>query len=253
MSHLAVKYHNDLNQIPFRSFNAVEMDLFFTILASIKDEGVQEVVYSFSKIRELSKYTKNRKEDLVSDLEDMIIKLNQLIYKIEDGSKLIYFTLFPTFIIDKDNQTLTIEVHKKFEYIMNNLNGGNFTVLQLKEIVSLKSTYSKTIYRLLNQFAENGRLHVAYDDFKKQLDIPDSYDNHGIKLRILEQAKKELKPYFKNLTYKEIRNGRKLVRYDFFFKPDSKVKEEEEKRISKENYEKRFPSQLPKGQITIGH
>lgn len=253
MSQLAVKYHNDLNQIPFRSFNAVEMDLFFTILASIKEQGCEEIVYTFNKIRELSKYNQSRNTDLVRDLRSMVDKLNSLVYTIETKSKIILFTLFPTFIIDKENQTLTIEVHKKFEYIMNNLNNGNFTVLQLKEIVSLKSTYSKTIYRLLNQFSENGRLHIAYDDFKKQLDIPESYDNYKIKIRVLEQAKKELKPYFKNLTYKEIRNGRKLVRYDFFFKPDSKVKEEEEKRISKENYEKRFPSQLPKGQITIGH
>lgn len=36
MNELTVKYKNDLNTIPMRSFNRAELDLFFSICAKMK-------------------------------------------------------------------------------------------------------------------------------------------------------------------------------------------------------------------------
>ena len=64
-------------------------------------------------------------------------------------------TLFNYFEFNTDNRTLDVQVAPMFEYIVNKLT-ANFTVYELAEFTSLKSTYSKTMYRILKQWKTLG-------------------------------------------------------------------------------------------------
>lgn len=43
-------------------------------------------------------------------------------------------------------------MNEEFEYILNKWNEGNWTQFMLDEFIHIKSTYSKTLFRLLKQW-----------------------------------------------------------------------------------------------------
>lgn len=239
MSKLAVKYDNDLNTIPFRNFNSVELDLFFSICANLKEKGTNKVTYNFDKLKEISKYEHRSVSRFVNDLDSTYQKLLNLDVKLENKSKLIRFNLFNYYEIDKDNQTVEIAVNEHFDYILNDLNIGNYTRFELKEFTSLKSTYSKAIYRLLKQYKSTGLWRVSVVEFRRLLSVPDSYRMSDLDKVILVPALKDLTPYFKGLNLKKIKakKGNRIEYFEFRFKRQNDKKEwlESKERKPKEN------------------
>ena len=167
-----VKYHNDMNSVAFRGFGKVELDLFFAICSKMRDEGKNEVEFTFRQIRSLSQFKKTANEAFVNKLKSTYQKLLALIFKEEKGSRTTYFTLFDEFTIDTDKETISITIKEKYFYILNGLT-ANFTRFELAEFVSLKSSYSKSLYRLLKQFRTTGYYEVPIEDFRRLLDIPE--------------------------------------------------------------------------------
>ena len=47
-----VKYHNDLNSVSFRSWSAEEMNLFFTVIAKIRDNGIETIILETNELKE---------------------------------------------------------------------------------------------------------------------------------------------------------------------------------------------------------
>ena len=56
--------------------------------------------------------------------------------------------LFAYFEADIISKTIEVEVSSKFEYVVNKLL-TNFTQYELEEFTNIRSTYAKTLYRLL--------------------------------------------------------------------------------------------------------
>lgn len=221
MSNLVVRYNNDMNGISFRQFNQVELDLFFTICASIKEKGTNEITFDFEKLKELSNYDIRNLKRFTTDLERTNEKLMKLIYRIEDDKTIIQFVLFPFFKIDKERHTVTIAVNESFKYILNELT-SDFTRFELKEFTSLKSTYSKAMYRLLKQFRSTGYYKVSVNEFIRLLDIPASYKMSHINDNVLKTILNELPYYFKNLKLKKIKakKGKKIEYFEFSFEKE---------------------------------
>lgn len=46
-----VEYKNDINLVPMRNFNPIEIDLFFTILGQMKYKGENEVTFTFDELK----------------------------------------------------------------------------------------------------------------------------------------------------------------------------------------------------------
>ena len=94
-----------------------------------------------------------------------------------------------------------------------------FTKFELKEFTAINSSYSKAIYRKLKQFKPTGFYTVSIEEFKRLLDIPESYRMYDIDRRILQKSMKELKPLFKSLSYKKekAKKGNKIERISFIF------------------------------------
>lgn len=94
-----------------------------------------------------------------------------------------------------------------------------FTKFELREFTEINSSYAKTIYRKLKQFKNTGFYTVSIEEFKRLLDIPDSYRMYDIDRRILQKSMAELKPLFKSLSYKKekAKKGNKIERISFIF------------------------------------
>lgn len=240
MSKLAVKYNNNLNEMPLRNFSVSELNLFFTICANVKEKGTNKVTYSFDKLRELSNYQFTGNDRFVKDLESTYDKLLELKIKLENDSKLIMFNLFNYFEVDKDNHVVEIAVNEHFEYILNDLNIGNFTRFPLVEYTGINSTYTKALYTHLKQWKSVGKWEISIEDFRELLQVPKSYRISNIDQVILNPSIKELTPFFKGLkVFKLDRNGKlsgrgrpvKTIRFTFQQQDDSKPSISSDKRV----------------------
>lgn len=218
MSNEVAKYHNDMNAVAFRKFNARELDLFFTICAKIRDEGMNQITFSFDELKTLSKHSSTRLKEFSNDLKNTYDKMLQLNFEINDDNGFIKFVLFNSYQVKFNEQQVIISVNQPFSYILNELT-ANFTRFELEEFVDLKSTYSKTMYRLLKQFRTTGFYRVSIDDFRRLLDIPKSYRMTDINSVVLKPITGELSSKFKNLRIKKItaKKGRKIEYLEFLF------------------------------------
>lgn len=184
-----VKYRNRLNSIPLRKFKPSEMDLFFAIAAQVRDKGVDQITLSFDQVAQMTNY-KRSEERLINDLESTYDKLIQLNAKTDDGDTITRFTLFDMYQISRSKQTVTIAVNSRFKGLFNDLD--RWTVFGLEQFVGLRSTYSKTMYRLVKQFRTTGVRRFRIDEFRYLLDIPRSYAPQHIMERVVSVINSEL-------------------------------------------------------------
>lgn len=216
-----VKYHNDMNKVSFANFKEKELDLFFSICQKMKDKGNAEVQFKFSEIREISQYTNRSIQRLYSDLDRLYKKMLELNLKYEDENILQRFVLFSKYTINKKEKTITIKASEDFEYVLNNLI-GNFTKFDLKELISLKSIYSKNLFRLLKQWESVKSKEFTLEEFKNLLSIPKGFAICKIDERVLKPALEELPKYFYDLKLEKIKTGRKVTGLKFTWE-DKKV------------------------------
>lgn len=221
-------FKNEFNEVRLRDFNACELDLLFAIMSLMRNRGLDEVDLSFDRLKILSKYNKeNALSSFVSDLKSTYDKLIGLNVTIGDSRKFTKFVFFTKYTIDLDLQTVTIGVNKEFKHLINKLT-GSFTKLELDEITSLKSTYSKNCYRLLKQYRGTGYLTLSIEDFRELLDVPESYSMGNINQRVLKPILNELPQYFYHLKIDKIKgtgkDSRKIVRLNFSFWNDDSIK-----------------------------
>jgi len=207
-------YKNELNMIPFRNFTSVEMDLFFSILTDMRDKGLQEVIFTFDELKEISKYSRREKDRFISAVEHTYEKMTKLSYRKEDKKTIEYFILFNGFKIDKDEEYVEITTNPKLQHIINQIS-GEFTKFELDEFLSLKSSYTKNAYRFLKQFRQTGFWKVSVVDFRRLLDVPESYQMGMLTKTVLTPIKQELQEIFEGLEIRKIK-AKKSNRIEFF-------------------------------------
>ena len=218
-----VKYENSLNDVSFRKFNPNELDLFFSICSKLKDRYTEEIEFSFDQLKDLSNYSPTSVKRFMNDLDKTYTKMLGLTYGERTETRIKRFVLFTKFDINADIRTVKIGVNNEFKFLLNDFE--MFTKFELKEFTAINSSYSKTIYRKLKQFKGTGFYTVSIEEFKRLLDIPESYRMYDIDRRILQKSLKELKPLFKSLSYKKekAKKGNKIERISFIFEEKKQV------------------------------
>ena len=103
-----------------------------------------------------------------------------------------------------DEKTVEIAVNKEFAWVLNELN-VTFTAFELKEFISLKSSYAKEFYRRMKQFKSTGKWNISLEDFKRITDVPVNYRMCDIDIWVLKPIQKELGDRF-NLKIKKLYN-----------------------------------------------
>ncbi|MCJ8342126.1 MAG: replication initiation protein [Cetobacterium sp.] len=212
-----VKYNNDMNSVSFGKFKEKELDLFFSICFKVKELGLKEVELSFSELRELSNYSNRNLDRFIKDLSstyDKMLALNiQIKYSEIDFEK---FNLFDSYKISGTERKISIQVSKKFEYLLNNLI-GNYTKFDLIDFVSLKSSYSKNVFKLLKQWETLKQVEYNIENFKDLLGVPTTYTTAKFNERVLKPIMEELPQYFPNLTLEKIKTGKKVTSLKFIW------------------------------------
>lgn len=215
---LAVKYQNELNLIPLKNFNAKQMDFFFALCARMKDKSLRKIRFSFDDLKELSDYKMTATKAFVADLEKLYKNMLNLSYRTEDENKIRYFVLFSGFEIDKLEKYIEVSVNPDLEYIINGLT-AEFSKFELSAFTTLRSTYAKTLFRLLMQYRTTGYYVVLIDDFRDLMDIPSYYKMGNIDQTVINPALKELSNYFNDLKVTKIKakKGNKIAKLEFTF------------------------------------
>lgn len=250
-----------MNMIPMRNFNAVEMDLFFSICSKMRDKKTRTITFTFEELKELSNYKPTATSRFADDIENVYRKMINLNYYHRENKKREMFVLFTGFSIDEKEMTAEIRTNPDFEYILNRLT-HEFTKFELEEFVSLRSSYAKSMYRLLKQYRTTGYWIKATDVFRELLCVPEKYRMCDIDKWVLKPIQEELSLCFDKFRIKKIpaKKSRKIEFIEFSFKSQSDFKEGKkvfrddsghyyEKDIlelTKEEVNKAFPEAFPK-------
>ena len=214
-----VKFENTFDQfVKLKNYTSTELDMFFSILRKVKNQGTNVVEYDFKELRETIKYTSRDRKNFIIKLKNVNRKLLQSFITVpndyDDEDDIGFFSKFS---VRKSIEKLVVSVNKDFVDLLNNFE--QFTEFLLSNFVSFRSKYSKLLYKTLMQFKSTGKLYLKMEDFREKLDIPKSYRLSEITEQVLEVAKKELSTVLENFEYKKIKKGRTVVRIDFTFKP----------------------------------
>ncbi|MGL5990063.1 replication initiation protein [Cetobacterium sp.] len=221
-----VEYDSKLNNLNFGKFKEKELDLFFAICYKLKEQGLDEITLSFQELKELSNYSRNDVKRLISDIESTYTKLLGIKLEIIISPKVREkFVLFTKYRIDEEKKEMTIQLHKEYSFVLNDID--KFTKFDLIEFSNLKSTYARNMFRLLKQFDNKKNLfswyEVKIEIFKDVLGIPSCYKMINIDKKILVPIMEQLKPLFHNLKLEKIKKGVKVVALKFTWTQKKKI------------------------------
>lgn len=227
LSNEIVKYDPELNTIPLRKFTPVEMNLFFSIVSRMRDKGDETVRFSFDQLKELSAYKPTANNRFIDDIESTYQKILGLRFgrRSKDGLHREFFVMFTEFEINghADDPYVDIKIYPKAIKLLNELE--SWVRYALSEFRDLKSSYAKTMFRLLKQFRTTGYAYFSVSDFNELLDVPKSYKSSNINQSILKPIKEELTPLFRGLTVRKKYGkgrGKPVIGYSFTWKPEKK-------------------------------
>ena len=246
MANEIVKYHNDLNTVVMRKWTAEEMNFFFAIISDIRDKGTEKLTFGKTQLIEMTRYKLEHNKRFYDTIENLADNITKLRYVERTSNSLSYMSLFECFDLswsdDLSEMEVVVQVSGKFEYIVNRLldtqvdENGNpvktkgFTMYELAEFTQIKSTYAKTMYRLLKQWRTIGRRELKIEEFKTLLDAPKTYKSSHIDRLIIKPIMKELPAFFKDLKVKKVKaktKGNPVKSYIFTWTPEGKRKQAE--------------------------
>ncbi|MEE6682175.1 replication initiation protein [Pediococcus pentosaceus] len=227
MSNEIVKYDPELNTIPLRKFTPVEMNLFFSIVSRMRDKGDETVRFTFDQLKELSAYKPTANNRFIDDIESTYQKILGLRFgrRSKDGLHREFFVMFTEFEINghADDPYVDIKIYPKAIKLLNELE--SWVRYALSEFRDLKSSYAKTMFRLLKQFRTTGYAYFSVADFNELLDVPKSYKSSNINQSVLKPIKEELTPLFRGLTVRKKYGkgrGKPVIGYSFTWKSEKK-------------------------------
>lgn len=223
-----VRYDNELNQVSFRQWSGLEQDLFFAVLSKMQGRSTDTVAFSTDELRDFIDFAGKSGRRWEEVLTSAASKVMSKMYYIERTERKIrVMALFQMFELDLVKQTLTVQVSMNYEYIINKLQ-ANFTQFELEEFANLRSTYAKSLYRLLKQWRTVGRREFTVEEFRAYMGVPKSYTVKKITQKVIEPIKQEMPTYFKDFTVETVRSrrrGRPITGYVFTWKPEPKPTE----------------------------
>lgn len=192
-----VKYGNILNLLPMPELKAKEMDIFMQILSKMQFADKRELVFDgYDFFKELKKSPQNKDHsfpvlfEAFDNFADKILDYKIQYYDAKNNVKYA-FVCFDRLKFDFNTSQVVIRAQDDFYNAITNYKLG-FTRFELLEFAGLSSTYTKILYRLLKQFRTTGVLSIKIEEFKRILQIPDSYRMCDIDEQVLKPSIKEL-------------------------------------------------------------
>lgn len=206
-----LSFKNELNDLILTKMSAKELDLFIALLIKFSELKTDKIKVSFLEIKKIMGINpRTSNKQFVNTLDKMIIKSHQAIQKTEIAKgKRKYISIITTTIFDEEDMTIESRINPDFKNLFEiDSEKGAYTIIDLKALVSLKSKYSKNLYRLLKQWETIGIKEFSIDEFRASVDVPKTYLMKQIDQKVLTPILKELTEFFPGLSIEKIKNGR---------------------------------------------
>lgn len=237
-----VKYDNKFNLTKLNNLNQVEQDIFMTICSGFSTKKVTKIQYDFSEIKENAnftnkKYTDERFQEFMISTQKKIAKTVFTVIK-EDGSVEI-LPMFTRFSTPAGSTVVNVELNPYFyNYLYDIPQKIPFTQFELTNFLTLKSKYSKTLFRYLLQ-SYRGEWTIDFKEFIELLDFPKSYKTSAITSTILKMVSDiNNTKIIDNLTYHLVKNHKKrgepIESITFTYTINNRIKQQLEESITVE-------------------
>lgn len=219
------KYNNQFNLTDLNKLKTIEQDIFFTICSAFTQKQTETITLDFKTLKTKSALiTKNY---TVADFQKFILSTNNKILNViftvvEDNGTVKMMPLFKQFKTSIQEENVVVTLNDCFaEYLYNIPEKIAFSQFELEAFLSLKSKYTKTLFRyLLQNFT--GKWGINFNRFRDSLGFPASYSNSKILARIDDTMKQiEATGYFSDINYeieKEKIKGNPISEITFSYK-----------------------------------
>jgi plasmid replication initiation protein len=187
--------HNDFNLICSRDMTLQEHRVMVTAISQINDKGTDTITMNYRDFCRLANINPKNVNQAQLAIRRTMRKLSELRTIKEDEDEWTDAPLFKYLSIKKKTGQIEIQINERAEPLFNNLS-TQFTVFELEEHNSFNSSYSTVAFRNLMQFKSTGRWRVSVTNFRKLLDIPESYTMATITRRVLKPIEEEMTEYF---------------------------------------------------------
>lgn len=218
-----IKCSNELNTASYK-LSEVSLNIIMTLISEIKQEDTDFKPYIFH-ISELEKKIERKIERAYLDkIADELLKNIIKIKRVEKNSflKLGWVSSFEYYV---GKGIIEVSFDPKLKPYLLSIKEG-FVLGFLKEFVDIKGEYSKRIYMLARQNAFKGKMNIDLASLKTMLIVPKSMDEYKVfKQRVLKHAVLQINSKTNlEVSFKEIRAGRKVDRIEFIIKDKFKDK-----------------------------
>jgi len=190
-----VKYQNELNtntsEYPVFKLTEVEQNIFMVILSHTTFNNSQWIALNLLDLKNKINYWRDSMSEFTKEINSLLDKICNPKVKIETEKSIHIFTCFDELKYDKYTYDLKLHVQDTFYNMVKNYQLG-FTRFELAEFVNLSGSYAKTLYRLLKQHRSQGWWFVELADFKRLLNIPETYQMCDLNKRVLNPCIKQL-------------------------------------------------------------
>lgn len=233
-----VIYDNKVN-MSIEGLSAKNADIFMSAAYKLKNKGGDEIEVGYRELMNISKFrhmsidefhkylVDNKKEFIAITLWDTRNEEESV-----DG-----INIFQRFSANKSKKRIILKVNPDVSNTFTKLS-KNFTEIDLWVFTSLRSKYSKTLYRHLCQFrnrkTKSGWWEIPLEDgvskeqpigFRTLFDIPPNYENKKIIPCIIRPAVEDLSPYMEIVVTAKKRAVKGNPLYGFRFEFVEKEKD----------------------------
>ena len=190
MENTIVEYGNQLNRYPMVKLLEVENDIYMALLSLTRFSG-QTIEVNLYDLMDMTGFSRTSIDDFEQKANSLIVKICNPKISLVSDEKIVVFVCFDRLEYDRKTKDLQVHIQDDFYETMKNYRLG-FTRFELAEFVNLSGNYAKTLYRLLKQFRSTGSWIVEVAEFRRLLDIPESYRQREIDTRVLKPCLKQL-------------------------------------------------------------
>lgn len=183
---------NDLNKVSWGSLSAQESNLLIEVLYALTQTEDCKIRLTKTQLHQMIPFKHLTDAELLKvliGLKDHFFGLH--FERLIGGNILECVNLFRVMRIHKDQISLELEVEPRLRHLILNVT-AQFTRLELAEFSALQNKYSKTLYRLLKQYRTQGWMQITVEEFRRLLEIPQSYRVCHIEQKIINPAINEL-------------------------------------------------------------
>jgi len=237
-----VKYESNFDKLKLGKLNPKELNILFTVLFALRDKSTDEVTFKFSEFKELANLDRGNK-NLFQNIDNFFDKIIKSVQTFELEDEIIKINLFRVIKINKKTKEVYFAISEEFKELIDSLL-GNYTQLDLKNMVALKSKYSKRAFKILKEFdmpKKRNTLFIRTEEFLEKMEFSSNFTRVEISL-YLSKVIQELEDVFKNLNLLKLNSkqepvirGQKAKYYQFTW--DGKDFFDKQKKSTKETIE----------------